>query len=130
MYDAASDQRRKVANQRNLQELEILRGDLDRHRQLLGGIIATFRAGDEDATRDLLGIIASGVDLSQLAAHVRNTRRSRPDIERAFSEIDFVIDGDEDLPSPEQLLRTSSLPLPTATNSSTDGDHDMHSSYH
>ena len=44
------------------------------------------------------------MDLSQLAAHVRNTCRANPKIDEAFSAIYFVIDGGEDLPSPKQLM--------------------------
>lgn len=108
MYDATSDQRRKIAAQRNLQELTEANMNLERHKQLLGGILAILRtASDPTANDDLIATIRSGVDLSQLAAHVRNARRANPTIEVAFSEIEFVIDGPEELPSPIQLLTAS-----------------------
>lgn len=75
-----------------------------RHRQLLGGIIATIRAGDFQANDDLVRMIRSGVDLSQLAAHVRNACLSDPEVERAYGMIEFSIDGPEDLPSHDQIL--------------------------
>lgn len=78
--------------------------NLERHRQLLGGILATVRAGDSESRQDLMELIRSGMELSQLAAHVRNTRRTNPAIDHAYSLIDFSIDGGEELPSPVQLL--------------------------
>jgi len=48
--------------------------------------------------------IHSGVDLSQLAAHIRNSRRASPAINSSFANIEFVIDGPEELPYPGQLL--------------------------
>lgn len=102
-YDASSDQRRKIANQRNVQELADKQLDLEKHQQLLGGIIATIRGGGYSATEDLIRVIRSNVDLSQLAAHVRNECRANIAIQQAFDKIDFVIDGGSELPSPSQL---------------------------
>src|ERR1700761_6425862 len=76
VYDATSDQRRKIANQKNVQDLAEKQHDLEKHQQLLGGIIATIRAGGTSATEDLIRSIRSGIDLSQLAAHVRNECRT------------------------------------------------------
>jgi hypothetical protein len=103
IYDASSDQRRKIANQRNVQELADKQLDLEKHQQLLGGIIATIRAGGFSATEDLIRAIRSDVDLSQLAAHVRNECRANMAIQQAFDKIDFIIDGGPELPSPSQL---------------------------
>ncbi|EXJ95432.1 hypothetical protein A1O1_00553 [Capronia coronata CBS 617.96] len=104
IYDASSDQRRKIANQRNVQDLADAIVQLERHKQLLGGIIATIRAGDADANNDLFRVIRSRVDLSQLAAHVRNECRANLAIQQVYEQIDFVIDGPRDLPSPDQIL--------------------------
>jgi hypothetical protein len=105
VYDATLDQRRKIANQRNTQQLAEALLDLERHRQLLGGIIATIRAGDFDANNDLIRIIRTGVDLSQLAAHVRNEYRANIAVQQAYHQIDFTIDGPRKLPSANQMLR-------------------------
>ncbi|EXJ89485.1 hypothetical protein A1O3_02552 [Capronia epimyces CBS 606.96] len=104
VYDASSDQRRKIANQRNVHELAETQVQLERHKQLLGGMIATIRAGDFDANSDLIRVVRSGVDLSQLAAHVRNECRSNVSIQQAYEQIDFCIDGPLELPSPTQVL--------------------------
>lgn len=104
VYDATSDQRRKIANQRNVQELADTHVQLERHRQLLGGIIAIVKAGDAHANEDLARVIRSDVDLSQLAAHVRNECRANVSIQQAFENIDFTIDGPLELPSPSQVL--------------------------
>ena len=96
-YDQSADQRRKIANQRNIQDLVEAQASLEAHRHLLGGIIATLRAGNTSATDELLITIRSGVDLSQLAAHVRNARRADRAIEEAFSAIKFEIDSPTNL---------------------------------
>ncbi|KIX93384.1 uncharacterized protein Z520_10803 [Fonsecaea multimorphosa CBS 102226] len=103
IYDATSDQRRKIANHRTAQELVDKQLALERHQQLLGGIIATVRAGGFNATEDLLRVIRSGVELSQLAAHVRNECRANIAIQQAYEQIEFVIDGGTELPSPAQM---------------------------
>jgi len=104
VYDATLDQRRKIANQRNTQQLAEALLDLERHRQLLGGIIATIRAGDFDANNDLIRIIRTDVDLSQLAAHVRNECRASIAIQQAYNQIVFKINGPRELPSQDQIL--------------------------
>lgn len=87
-----------------MQDLAETQLDLERHRQLLGGIIATIRVGDDEANRDLYRVIRSGVDLSQIAAHVRNECRANIEIQHAYDDINFLIDGPRGLPSPTQLL--------------------------
>lgn len=69
-------------------------------------MVATFRAGSREAITDLLATIQSGVDLSQIAAHVRNALRADHAIQDAYGAIVFQIDGVPDLPSPTQLLRS------------------------
>jgi hypothetical protein len=103
VYDELSDQRRKLANQRNVQELAEKQLDLEKHQQLLGGIIATIRAGTITAQEDLLRVICSNVDMSQLAAHVRNECRANVAIQQAYEAIDFTINGGLSLPSPADL---------------------------
>jgi len=110
VYDVTSDQRRKIANQKNILDLTEAQTNLEKHQQLLGGIIAICRVGSDETCGDLVGMIRSGVDLSQLAAHVRNARRANPDIESSFADIEFVIDGPEELPSPRQLLNATMSP--------------------
>ena len=104
IYDASSDQRRKIANQKNVQDLALAQEKLDRHQELLGGVLATVRVGSEQETAELLAQVRSGMNLSQLAAHVRNAVRSNVDIQSAYDAIDFTIDGGHDLPSPHQIL--------------------------
>ena len=103
-YDASSDQRRKLANQRNIQDLAQAQYDISRARELLGGMVAVFRAGDVLTCNQLVQAVRSGTSLSQLAAQVRNEARSNRAIEQAFHDLDFIIDGPSDLPSPRQLL--------------------------
>ena len=103
-YDASSDQRRKIANQRNVQDLAQAQHDLEHYRQLLGGILAIFQAGSNESTTDLVHLIRNGTDLSSMAAFVRNEVRASLPIQQAFRGIDFHINGPPELPSPSQLL--------------------------
>lgn len=109
VYDVASDKRRKLAIQRNRQDMSEAQINLERHQQLLGGIIATLRAGSHETARDLLATIRTGVDLSQLAVHVLNASQANSAIEVAFLSIESVIDGPRELPSLTQLL--TDMPL-------------------
>jgi len=111
VYDVSSDKRRKVANQRNLRDLSEAQINLERHKQLLGGIIATIRAGSHEAALDLLATIRTGIDLPQVAAYTRNARRANPAVEAAFWSTEFVIDELKELPSLAQLL-TSAQDVP------------------
>jgi hypothetical protein len=104
IYDAAADQRRKIANQRNMQELAEAQLDLTRCRELLGGMISIMRAGSLQSTNDLVDFVRTGIDLSSLAAYVRNEVRASMAIEQSFHEIDFNMNNGLDLPSPSQLL--------------------------
>ena len=63
-----------------------------------------MRAGGNDATTDLVQLIRSGIDLSSLAAYVRNEVRANFAVEHSFHDLDFTLDGTPDLPSPTQLL--------------------------
>ena len=113
-YDAFSDQRRKVANQRNVQDLAQAQHDLERARQLLGGMVAILRAGTLESTMDLAALIKTGTDLSSLAAYVRNEVRAHLAVERAFLAIDFHSNGHFELPSPTQLLNRMGVNADTA----------------
>jgi hypothetical protein len=93
VYDATSDQRRKITHQRNTQQLAEALRDLERHKQLLGGIIATIRAGDFNANNDLTRTICTDVDLSQLAAHARNECRASFAVQQEYDQIDFTRNG-------------------------------------
>jgi len=92
-----------------MQNLAQTQENLERHQQLLGGMIAAFRVATQQDTDDLLRVIRSGVDMSQLAAHVRNALRMSPEAREEFNNLDFVIDSPRELPSPTQLL--SELPV-------------------
>jgi hypothetical protein len=104
MYDAAADQRRKIANQRNVQDLAEAQMEIGRYRELLGGMIAIIRGGGARSTNDLVESVRTGIDLSSLAAYVRNEVRASLAVEQTFHDIDFNMNGGLDLPSPSQLL--------------------------
>ncbi len=52
-YDPSSDQRRKIVNRRNAQELAQAQHDLEHFRQLLGGILAILKQ-DLNSRRPIL----------------------------------------------------------------------------
>jgi hypothetical protein len=93
-----------------VQELRDAQHDLQTYRQLLGGIIATIRAGDMLANQELTRVSRSNVDLSQLAAHVRNECRANLSTQRAFESIQFVTDGPKELPPAGQILGSAAPP--------------------
>lgn len=97
-----------------MQDLAEAQSDLEKLRQLLGGMIATIRIGDDRANYELMRLVKSGCDLSQLAAHVRNERRSNYEIQQVYDTINFEIDGEEELPSPSQILLRGQHLLPTS----------------
>jgi hypothetical protein len=66
-------------------------------------MIATIRVGSIGATEELLRVVRSGVDLSQIAAHVRNECRANAAVEKAYNEIDFTINGPAELPGLTQM---------------------------
>lgn len=74
----------------------------------MGGIVAALRAGSEETIRNLVATIQSGVDLPQVAAHVRNAVRSDPAVQNAYDELSFHIDGSRDLPPAASILNQSS----------------------
>jgi hypothetical protein len=43
---------------------------------ILGGILVTMRISNPEANEDLFALLRSGVDLLQLAAHIRNARQA------------------------------------------------------
>ncbi|KAK5100450.1 hypothetical protein LTS08_005199 [Lithohypha guttulata] len=119
-------QRRKIANQRNIQHLAETRLVLERYQQLIGGIVAILRADDDGLARDLVNAIRSDTDLSQLAAHVRNVRRDMPNVEHAFSQINFSIEDTEERQSSSGLTDFDGQPDPSLQNgerSTTDRSH-------
>ena len=52
----------------------------------------------------MIRLIRGGIDLSQLAAYVRNEVRANLQVENAFQNIDFHLNGPSELPSPSTLL--------------------------
>jgi hypothetical protein len=92
-----------------VEELAVTQQQMERYKQLLGGILAIIRAGDMDANRDLTYMIRSGVELSQLAAHVNNGYRANSAIQQAYDNMDFLLEGTENLPSPAHILNEISL---------------------
>lgn len=89
---------------RNLQDLTDKRLELVKTQQILGGILAVLRAGSAETIKTLLLTVQSGIDLSQVAAHVRNAVRSELAIQTAYDETVFDIDSTHNLPSASSML--------------------------
>ena len=87
---------------------------VDNYQELLGGIIATIRAADDESLHDLINVVRSGADLQQLAVHVRNTLRMSPPIRDAFSQINFGSSDHTNLQTSASLQR-----IPTGSLSGT-----------
>jgi len=92
VYDLAADQRRKIANQRNIQELVQKGEDIERLCVLVGGIIATIRAGNRETVDDLEQTIRNTSELPVLSSYVNGLMATWPDIYLEFRTIDFYLD--------------------------------------
>lgn len=66
-----------------------------------------LRAGSDETVRTLVIVVQSGVDLSQVAAHVRNAVRSEQAIQVVYDETTLHIDGQQDLPSATAIFNLS-----------------------
>lgn len=82
-------------------------------------MIATIRGGGISATEELLRVVHTGVDLSQIAAHVRNECRASAGVEKAYNEIDFATGGPAELPG---LTQMQVLPSIASRTSDADGE--------
>lgn len=56
--------------------------------------------GGAEFQRDLVALIRSSTGLLQLAAYIRDTRRTDPTVEHAYPLIDFTIDSRDEPLSP------------------------------
>ena len=112
MYDLAADQRRKIANQRNIQELTQKTEDIERFCVLLGGILATIRSGNRDTIEYLVHKIRNRTGLPELAIYVDSIMTTWPEVYEEFERVDFYLDD-----SPRQ---------PSADDSGSKPDHSLH----
>jgi hypothetical protein len=99
VYDLAADQRRKIANQRNIQELVQKGEDIERLCVLLGGILATVRANNRETIDDLEQTIRNTPDLAELSFYVNGLMATWPEIYLEFQTIDFYLDDAPRRPS-------------------------------
>jgi hypothetical protein len=99
VYDLAADQRRKIANQRNIQELVQKGEDIERLCVLVGGILATIRAGNRETIDDLERTIRNTSELPELSFYVNGLMATWPDIYLDFQTIDFYLDDAPRRPS-------------------------------
>ena len=99
MYDLAADQRRKIANQRNIQELVQKGEDIERLCVLVGGILATIRAGNRETIDDLEQTIRNTSELPELSFYVNGLMATWPEIYLEFQTIDFYLDDAPRRPS-------------------------------
>jgi hypothetical protein len=99
VYDLAADQRRKIANQRNIQELVQKGEDIERLCVLVGGILATIRAGNRETIDDLEQTIRNTPELPELSFYVNELMATWPEIYLEFQTIDFYLDDAPRRPS-------------------------------
>jgi hypothetical protein len=103
VYDLAADQRRKIANQRNIQELTQKGEDIERLCVVLGGILATIRAGNRETFDDLTQAIRNMSGIPELSFYVNGLMATWPDIYLEFQNIDFYLDDAPRRPSVEMI---------------------------
>ena len=110
MYDIEGDQRRKIANQRNLQQLSERSQDLSRQQVLLGGLIATIRLDNNEIMQDMIQMIQKGTDLVHLAIYIDKLMTQNPAIYEIFRHINFYMDDSPQRPTAQEFLsRTNDL---------------------
>jgi hypothetical protein len=125
VYDLAADQRRKIANQRNIQELVQKGEDIERLCVVLGGILATIRAGNPETLDDLTQAIRNMTGLPDLSFYVNGLMATWPEIYLEFQTIDFYLDDAPRRPSVEMIEHThhlSSSAAAAAAESISEGD--------
>jgi hypothetical protein len=103
VYDLAADQRRKIANQRNIQELAQKGEDIERLCVVLGGILATIRAGNRETLDELTQAIRNMSGIPELSFYVNGLMAIWPEIYLEFQNIDFYLDDAPRKPSVEGM---------------------------
>jgi hypothetical protein len=103
-YNAALDQRRRIANIRNIEELARKEDDLRQQKLLLGGLLGIMRSGDSDTTKHIMSAIRQDKDLSDLRSLIESTIITRPELR---SQIAISMMDDKLSPSPSP---TTSIP--------------------
>ena len=109
VYDLAADQRRKIANQRNIEELAQKGEDIERLCVVLGGILATIRAGNRETLDDLTHTIRNRGGLPDLSSYVNGLMATWPEIYLEFQKIDFYLDDAPRRPSVEMIEKMDKL---------------------
>ena len=115
MYDLAADQRRKIANQRNIQELAQKGEDIERLCVVLGGILATIRVGNHETLDALTTTIRNTPGLPDLSFYVNGLMAAWPEIYLEFQNIDFYLDDAPRRPSVEMMEVRDSLSTSAVT---------------
>ena len=101
VYDLTADRRKKLANHRNIQELAQKAWDIQRHCGLLGGILATIRAGSGTDISDLIHTIQKSESLADLAFYVDSVMTTWPAVYQEFQQTDFDLGDSPRRPSVE-----------------------------
>lgn len=99
VYDLAGDQRRKIANQRNIHELAQKTEEVEQYRVLIGGLVAAVRVGNPETVDYVIHTIQNRSSLADLAASVTSIMTSWPLVCREFQLVDFDLDYSPKRPS-------------------------------
>jgi len=121
-YDLAADQRRKIANQRNIQELVQKGEDIERLCVLVGGILATIRAGNRETIDDLEQTIRNTSGLPELSFYVNGLMATWPEIYLEFQTIDFYLDDAPRRPSVQVIENMGRRTSSAAVESTSEDD--------
>ncbi|EXJ78838.1 hypothetical protein A1O1_09240, partial [Capronia coronata CBS 617.96] len=89
-FNAAADGRRTAANrQAMMQEITDTVAQVRHHRGLLAGIFAIIRKGGEGGTDNLVNLIKTTEDLTQIASYVRDEVDADATVQQAYHAIDW-----------------------------------------
>ena len=67
--------------------------EVERHRVILGAMLATLRAGSDDSIQDLIKTVQSRTPLPDLATYLDTSMSTAPAVREAYEEIDFDLDS-------------------------------------
>lgn len=81
--------------------------DIDRFCVLLGGILATIRAGDHQTVDDLLRTVRARSGLPDLASYVDNLMTTNATIYEEFQQVDFYLDDAPRQPAADEGTQAS-----------------------
>lgn len=94
-FDAQADGRRKANNRRTVQDLNEATEQLRRQRQMISGILAIMKAGDQATMNNLVQRVTQTQNLAEIAGYIRAEVEKDGKLQQAFLEVDWAAAGSQ-----------------------------------